>query len=200
MSCCGSKAPDSIQEEKERISLISDNPKYTNSDFHFKGIVIGNSSVGKTSMVHKFTEGIFSTNVEASIGVDFKVKYLPIDEKIIKFEIWDTAGQERFRSLTASYYRKIDFAILVYDVTNLFSFESLKNWNNDLDTYAPKGILKVIVGTKNDSGYNNISEQNLKKFSDSIKAKSFLVSAKTNDFQDIFESIGTSLMNSVNQK
>lgn len=103
------------------------------------------------SLLLRFTEDNFDPDQTLTIGVDFKTKKLDIDGSIIKLAIWDTAGQERFRTLTPSYYRDAQGAILVYDVNNAASFTKLENWLNELDTYSTRSnIVKMIVGNKID--------------------------------------------------
>ncbi len=115
----------------------------------FKLLLIGDSGTGKSSLLLRFTDDTWVTpeDVSATIGVDFKVKQLDVDDRKYKLTIWDTAGQERFRTLTSSYYRGAQGVILVYDVSNRESFEHLQNWVSELDTYASsKDVIKIIVG------------------------------------------------------
>lgn len=99
----------------------------------------------------RFTEDNFDPDQTLTIGVDFKTKRLTIDGNTVKLAIWDTAGQERFRTLTPSYYRDAQGAILVYDVSNRATFVKLETWLNELDTFSTKqNIVKMIVGNKID--------------------------------------------------
>jgi len=116
-----------------------------------KILVIGQSGVGKSSLLLRFTEDVFDPDQPATIGVDFKVKTVDIDGNLVKLAIWDTAGQERFRTLTPSYYRGAQGAILVYDVTSRASFEKLDPWLGELQQYTTKqNIVKMLVGNKID--------------------------------------------------
>ncbi|KAI9227079.1 MAG: P-loop containing nucleoside triphosphate hydrolase protein [Piptocephalis tieghemiana] len=118
-----------------------------------KLLLIGNSSVGKSSILLRFTDDAFLPQEEtsATIGVDFKVKMMDLEGKRYKLTIWDTAGQERFRTLTSSYYRGAQGVILVYDVTNRATFDQLDVWFKELDTYAThKEVVKMVVGNKVD--------------------------------------------------
>ena len=85
-----------------------------------------------------------------SIGVDFKLKNIEIDNKKIKLQIWDTAGQERFRTITTSYYKGAHAILVVYDITEKDSFDHVKNWMADIDKFGKEGVLRVLVGNKCD--------------------------------------------------
>lgn len=116
-----------------------------------KILIIGESGVGKSSLLLRFTENNFDPEQTLTIGVDFKTKKLTVDGNTVKLAIWDTAGQERFRTLTPSYYRDAQGAILVFDVSNYASFAKLEIWINELETYSTKSnIVKMIVGNKID--------------------------------------------------
>lgn len=96
-------------------------------------------------------EDNFDPEQTLTIGVDFKTKKLEVDGNTVKLAIWDTAGQERFRTLTPSYYRDAQGAILVYDVSNHSTFSKLETWLNELDIYSTKNnIIKMVVGNKID--------------------------------------------------
>lgn len=106
---------------------------------------------GCCSLLLRFTEDNFDPDQTLTIGVDFKTKRLTLEGNTVKLAIWDTAGQERFRTLTPSYYRDAQGAILVYDVSNRSTFVKLETWLNELDTYSTKSnIVKMIVGNKID--------------------------------------------------
>lgn len=99
----------------------------------------------------RFTEDNFDPEQTLTIGVDFKTKRLSVDGNTVKLAIWDTAGQERFRTLTPSYYRDAQGAILVYDVSNYNTFSKLETWLNELEIYSTKrNIIKMVVGNKID--------------------------------------------------
>eukprot|EP00826_Nyctotherus_ovalis_P045441 TRINITY_DN5034_c0_g4_i2.p1 TRINITY_DN5034_c0_g4~~TRINITY_DN5034_c0_g4_i2.p1 ORF type:complete len:178 (-),score=65.40 TRINITY_DN5034_c0_g4_i2:144-677(-) len=98
----------------------------------------------------RYAENTFTENFFNTIGVDFKIRNAVIDSKVIKLQIWDTAGQERFRTLTSSYYRGAHGILIVYDVTDLDSFESVKNWVTEVDRLANDSVCKILIGNKCD--------------------------------------------------
>ena len=104
-------------------------------------------------MLLRFTDDTFDEHIQSTIGVDFKVKHLQVDDKKVKLTIWDTAGQERFRTLTSSYYRGAHGVVLVYDVTRMDSFENLEQWLKEVQLYSPgngEAVIKLLVGNKCD--------------------------------------------------
>ncbi|KAF5319478.1 hypothetical protein D9619_008757 [Psilocybe cf. subviscida] len=117
-----------------------------------KLLLIGNSSVGKSSLLLRFSDEQWLPEDESSatIGVDFRVHKMDIKGKKVKLSIWDTAGQERFRTITSSYYRGAQGIILVYDVANRESFEALPRWYSELETYVSSSVVKILVGNKVD--------------------------------------------------
>ncbi|KAH7731890.1 RAB family member [Aphelenchoides avenae] len=116
----------------------------------FKVVLVGNAGVGKTCLVRKFTQGIFPPGQSSTIGVDFMIKTVRVGDDKIKLQIWDTAGQERFRSITQSYYRSAHAIVLVYDVACQPSFDCLPEWLSEIEQYANRKVLKILVGNKVD--------------------------------------------------
>lgn len=100
-------------------------------------IVIGDSGVGKTNLITRFCENQFKDSYVATIGVDFKIKSLIVNEKKIKMQIWDTAGQERFKNITQTYYKGSAGIVLTYSITDSTSFSNVERWMNQIETNAP---------------------------------------------------------------
>lgn len=119
-------------------------------DYLFKFLLIGNSGVGKSCILMRYADNSFTENFFNTIGVDFKIRNVEHEGKIIKLQIWDTAGQERFRTITCSYYRGAHGIIIVYDVTDRESFESVKYWMEEIDRYANESVISLLVGNKTD--------------------------------------------------
>ncbi|KAM4678440.1 ras-related protein Rab-19 [Discoglossus pictus] len=119
-------------------------------DFLFKIILIGDSNVGKTCVVHRFHSGVFTEKQQNTIGVDFMVRSLTIDGKKVKVQVWDTAGQERFRTITQSYYRSAHGAIIAYDITRRQTFESVPHWIHEAEKYGAANLMLMLIGNKTD--------------------------------------------------
>ncbi|KAK3928768.1 Ras-related protein Rab-8A [Frankliniella fusca] len=111
-------------------------------DYLFKLLLIGDSGVGKTCVLFRFSEDAFNTSFISTIGIDFKIRTIEMDGKKIKLQIWDTAGQERFRTITTAYYRGAMGIMLVYDITNEKSFENIKNWIRNIEENASADVSK----------------------------------------------------------
>ncbi|KAJ8951893.1 hypothetical protein NQ318_019871 [Aromia moschata] len=156
-----------------------------------KILIIGESGVGKSSLLLRFTEDNFDPEQTLTIGVDFKTKKLNIDGNTVKLAIWDTAGQERFRTLTPSYYRDAQGAILVFDVSSYATFSKLSTWLNELETYSTKSnIVKMIVGNKIDVDNREVSREEAMKFARRYQTLYIEASAKTRDgVQTAFEEL-----------
>ena len=119
-------------------------------DFIFKVLLLGNSDVGKSSLLLRFVDKTWTDSFVPTIGVDFKVKTMEIGDKTVKMQIWDTAGQERFRNVVASYFRGSNGILLIYDVTNRDSFKNLDNWLEVIENNASDNVLKILIGNKVD--------------------------------------------------
>lgn len=158
-------------------------------DYVFKLIIIGDSCVGKSSIMNRMIDDKFNNEANlTTIGVDFKTKIMDINNKKIKLMIWDTAGQERFKAITASYYRNVHGVILVYDITNRESFNHLHKWLEDIDKYCRDNVTKVLVGNKTDiSAKREVTFDEGKQLADDLGLYFIEVSAKTAScIEDIF--------------
>ncbi|XP_074605626.1 ras-related protein ORAB-1-like [Brevipalpus obovatus] len=119
-------------------------------DYLFKLLLIGDSGVGKSSLLFRFADDTFSESLESTFGVDFMVKTIDLEGTRVKLQIWDTAGQERFRTITSLYYRGAHGVIVVYDVTKLASINNVKRWLDEVDRHASENVTKLLVGNKCD--------------------------------------------------
>ena len=127
---------------------MSSNPN--GYDMIFKIVLIGDTSVGKTNILSKYLSNEFDPDSKATVGVEFGTKDFKIENNIVKVQIWDTAGQERYRSITNAYYKGAKGSLLVYDITNPKTFESLDKWLSDLKTNGEEKISIILVGNKTD--------------------------------------------------
>lgn len=119
-------------------------------DFLIKLLLIGDSGVGKSCLLLRFSDDSFTTSFITTIGIDFKIKTIELDGKRIKLQIWDTAGQERFRTITTAYYRGAMGILLVYDVTDEQSFNNIRNWIRNIEQHAADNVDKILIGNKCD--------------------------------------------------
>lgn len=119
-------------------------------DYLFKLLLIGDSGVGKTCLLFRFSEDAFNSTFISTIGIDFKIRTIELEGKKIKLQIWDTAGQERFRTITTAYYRGAMGIMLVYDITNEKSFDNIRNWIRNIEEHASKDVEKMVLGNKCD--------------------------------------------------
>ena len=150
-----------------------------NYDYLFKILTVGEFNVGKTSLILRFINDTFIETYMPTIGVDFFYKILDIENKIIAAQIWDFYSSEQFKRLPLGYYRNVLGIIIAYDITEIKSFEKLKNWINDIKMYAHKKVRLVLVGNKCDLSNRRITEEEGKKLADELDAKFFETSAKT---------------------
>ncbi|GAB4831455.1 Ras- protein RABA1d [Ancistrocladus abbreviatus] len=119
-------------------------------DYLFKVVLIGDSGVGKSNLLSRFTRNEFSLESKSTIGVEFATRSLNVEGKIIKAQIWDTAGQERYRAITSAYYRGAVGALLVYDVTRHSTFENVERWLRELRDHTDPNIVVMLIGNKSD--------------------------------------------------
>jgi len=119
-------------------------------DYLFKLLLIGDSGVGKSCLLLRFADDTYTESYISTIGVDFKIRTVELDGKTIKLQIWDTAGQERFRTITSSYYRGAHGIIIVYDITDVESFNNVRQWLFEIDRFASEQVNKLLVGNKSD--------------------------------------------------
>lgn len=122
----------------------------TEPDYLLKIVLIGDTGVGKTNLLSRFSRDQFNPDSKSTIGVEFATKTLEIDGKTIKAQIWDTAGQERYRAITSAYYRGAIGALLLYDISASLTFNSLSRWLKELKENADSNMVVMLVGNKCD--------------------------------------------------
>jgi Ras-related protein Rab-1A len=128
-------------------------PKYNDLDYLLKIVLIGDAAVGKSSLLLRYIDDIYEDNYTCTIGVDFKIKTIDIDDKRVKLQIWDTAGQERFRPITSCYFRGAHGCLVIYDITNRESFMHVKTWIHDFREQNKVENEKnvILIGNKKDA-------------------------------------------------
>uniref|UniRef100_A0A8C1S7N4 Ras-related protein Rab-3 n=1 Tax=Cyprinus carpio TaxID=7962 RepID=A0A8C1S7N4_CYPCA len=152
-----------------------------NFDYMFKILIIGNSSVGKTSFLFRYADDSFTPAFVSTVGIDFKVKTIYRNDKRIKLQIWDTAGQERYRTITTAYYRGAMGFILMYDITNQDSFNAVQDWSTQIKTYSWDNAQVVLVGNKCDMEDERVvASERGRQLSDQLGFEFFEASAKDN--------------------
>ncbi|XP_009769694.1 ras-related protein RABA2a [Nicotiana tabacum] len=119
-------------------------------DYLFKIVLIGDSGVGKSNLLSRFTRNEFLLESKSTIGVEFATRTLQVEGRTVKAQIWDTAGQERYRAITSAYYRGALGALLVYDVTKPTTFENVSRWLKELRDHADSNIVIMLIGNKTD--------------------------------------------------
>ncbi|EJU05816.1 ras-domain-containing protein [Dacryopinax primogenitus] len=122
----------------------------SNYDYLFKVVLIGDSGVGKSNLLSRFTRNEFNPDSKSTIGVEFATRSLEVDGKVVKAQIWDTAGQERYRAITSAYYRGAVGALLVYDISKQPTFANVARWLKELRDHADSSIVVMLVGNKSD--------------------------------------------------
>merc|ERR1712226_36280 len=138
-------------------------------DYLFKTLIIGNSCVGKSNILLRFSENVFHESFLPTIGVDFKIKNVDVNDKLVKLHIWDTAGQERFKTITATYYKGAHGIILVYDITDRQSFQDIENWLEEIQKHASPNVAKLLVGNKCDlENERAVSVQEGREYAESL--------------------------------
>ncbi|CAD8133848.1 unnamed protein product [Paramecium pentaurelia] len=127
-----------------------DKPPQQEEKHLFKIVLIGDSSVGKSNILSRFTKRQFNFDSQPTIGVEFATRSLTENGKIIQAQIWDTCGQERYKSITSAYYRGAVGAMLIYDITKQKTFENIEKWIQELKEYAETNVVAMLIGNKAD--------------------------------------------------
>ncbi|XP_045145012.1 ras-related protein Rab-31 isoform X1 [Echinops telfairi] len=156
-----------------------------------KVCLLGDTGVGKSSIVCRFVQDHFDHNISPTIGASFMTKTVPCGNELHKFLIWDTAGQERFHSLAPMYYRGSAAAVIVYDITKQDSFHTLKKWVKELKEHGPENIVMAIAGNKCDlSDIREVPLKDAKEYAEFIGAIVVETSAKNAiNIEELFQGI-----------
>ncbi|XP_008320909.1 ras-related protein Rab-42b [Cynoglossus semilaevis] len=161
--------------------------------YQFRIIMLGDSTVGKSSLLKRYTEDLFPESLSQTLGVDFYVHFLEVEPGVrVKLQFWDTAGQERFRSVTRSYYRNSVGGILVFDMTNRDTFDHVKEWHDEVrQRVQPHTVVFLLVGQKSDReayGERVVSQEEAEKLAKQLGIPYLEASAKTgHNVKTVFE-------------
>jgi Ras-related protein Rab-1A len=166
-------------------------------DYLFKVLLIGDSSVGKTSVLLRYVDDTFNPEFQTTIGVDFKISTFQLNGKVIKLQLWDTAGQDRFKNIVASYYRGAHGIILAFDITNAASFQNVNRWYEEAQNYLQKSVPKLLIGNKADlSNQRAVRPEEAKELADRLGVQYIETSAKNSQNVKLaFETLSRSILN-----
>ena len=150
-------------------------------EFLYKILLLGDTSVGKTCFLMRYTDNTFQEIHMSTIGLDYKLKNVQLDDgKMVKIQIWDTAGQDRFRSTTKNYYKGAHGIILMYDVTNKKSFDNVRNWINQIKEEVSEKVSIILVGNKiDDEEHRVVGTEDGQKIAKELGLMFFECSAKS---------------------
>ncbi|CAL9765105.1 unnamed protein product [Musa acuminata subsp. burmannicoides] len=171
-------------------------------DYLFKIVLIGDSGVGKSNILSRFTRNEFCLDSKSTIGVEFATKTIQIEGKTIKAQIWDTAGQERYRAITSAYYRGAVGALLVYDITKQKTFDNVQRWLRELRDHADSNIVIMMAGNKSDlSHLRAVSEDDGQVFAEK-EGLSFLETSalESLNVEKAFQTILMEIYHIINKK
>ena len=148
------------------------------NEINLKILLCGDSSVGKTSLLLKYTDNYFPELHISTIGVEYKIKELNIHGRKVILRIWDTSGQERYRSITQNFYRNANGILFVFDLTNKVTFDNIKNWLTDSQNFETK-VIKILVGNKSDLiEERKVDQDSVERYADKKEMQYYETSAK----------------------
>mmetsp|Transcript_949 Transcript_949/g.2280 ORF Transcript_949/g.2280 Transcript_949/m.2280 type:complete len:196 (+) Transcript_949:4072-4659(+) len=157
-------------------------------DYTVRLLVIGDSGVGKTCLLLRYSEDKFVESHLITIGIDFKMKTIQQQGKAVKLQIWDSAGQERFHKIAPSFYRNAMGFLLVYDVNDEQSFANIVRWTETIARYRTDSVVRVLIGNKTDLANRQVSREQGEELAQKLGTKLFETSAKQNEnVQEVFE-------------
>ncbi|XP_025408731.1 ras-related protein Rab-11A isoform X2 [Sipha flava] len=171
-------------------------------DYLFKVVLIGDSGVGKSNLLARFTRNEFNLESKSTIGVEFATRSIKVNKKIIKAQIWDTAGQERYRAITSAYYRGAVGALLVYDIAKQLTYQNVERWLSELRDHADQNIVIMLVGNKSDLRHLRVVPSDEARAFAEANNLSFIETSAldSTNVETAFENILTEIYNIVSQK
>ena len=171
----------------------------TEYDALYRVILVGNSCTGKSSILIRLCDNKFRETYLSTIGIDFKIRIFAVEGKKVKLQLWDTAGQERFHNITTSYYKKAHAVVIVFDLTDINSFNSIEKWVSEAQQLAPHSSRRLLIGSKSDiTGKRVVSFEDASNMAKEFKMNYVEVSSKTgSNIQEAFESLSTDLIRTI---
>jgi len=171
-------------------------------DFLYKIVLIGDSFVGKSNLLSRFTRNQFNMESKNTIGVEFATRSIQTDGKTIKAQIWDTAGQEKFRAITSAYYRGAVGAIIVYDIAKHSTYENVNMWLQELKNHADPNLVIMLVGNKSDLRHlRDVQTEEAESFAETNQLSFIETSAlDTTNVETAFHNILTAIYQNMSQK
>jgi len=166
-------------------------------DYLLKMILIGDTAVGKSSIMGRYVDGNFNHQFVSTIGVDFKVKTIKINDKVVKIQIFDMAGQERFRSIVSVYYKGRHGVVIIFDLTDKESFRNIKIWLHEVDKYSSDNVNKILIGNKSDLiDRRRVTFEEAHELAESMGIDYIETSARDNiNIDEIFLNIAKNIIN-----
>ena len=171
----------------------------TSYDEKIKLMVIGETRVGKTALIKKYTKNVFGGTYLTTVGIDFQEKIINVEEKSVKLQIWDTAGQERFRNIAKSYFHTSDGFLLVYDISCKDSFEKLNFWYEQIKLNAPENTKCVVAGNKCDlEEKRQVNKNEGENFAKTYNIDFYETSAKDGiNVDEVFQTLANEIMKDI---
>ncbi len=171
-------------------------PRAAANEVVYKLVIVGESGVGKSCLMLRFADDMFSPVHLSTIGVDFKIRQMQLDGKQVKLQMWDTAGQERFQAITNSYFVGADGMMIVYDVCNRKTFERVQYWVTEVQRYAKNSPPCLLIGNKTDmTARRAVSEEEGRALAEKMDMQFVETSAKTShNVEQAFRTMGSELL------
>lgn len=172
-------------------------------DYKLKIIVLGESKVGKTSLICRYSKDEFATSYLSTVGVDFQIKKIQVDDKAIKLQIWDTAGQERFRTITRNFFNSTHGFIVCYDITSKDSFQCVTLWLNEIKKNSgDEDVQIILIGNKSDlDDERQVTTEQGQNFANNHKIPFFETSAKEGtNLNEVFETLSRNIIEVLKKK
>ena len=164
-------------------------------------MLLGESQIGKTSLIQRYVKNNFNLSYITTVGIDFQLKQIKMNNKSIKLQIWDTAGQERFKNITKSYFHSSDGFIVGYDITSRLSFTNVSTWLKEINDNAPEEIQKILIGNKCDLNEREVTTEEGQKLAEENGMKFFETSAKADiNVKEMFDYLSNEIFKNFEDK